>query len=204
MNLRNLGEGTGDAAVINGYCVSECSDGNGCHTPTCRASRGGFSPHLHHAPVPSSPSPHTRGAAHTSQDRTKAATKTVRNGGHSTCEESDQEKRSRVKCSTVAVLIDRYNNPAKQHLNKLTFSRMSMLRPRRQQHKADTMPAVTLPPPPHTIVTVGRTTPTNTGSNKENKKHRSRVHVGGGDSLPPAPGGVVAGPSRPSKPPPSA
>ncbi|XP_071517163.1 uncharacterized protein Pkn isoform X2 [Panulirus ornatus] len=116
------------------------------------------------------------------------------------------------KQGTVAVLINRYNNsPSHAHaahhqlvkpIKKLTSSRMSMLRPRRLQRQqqqqrrreeegevedstseATTMPPPTLPPPStHATVTVGRAAPQVSGNNKENKKHRSRVHVGGGDS----------------------
>lgn len=91
-----------------------------------------------------------------------------------------------VKCDkgqgTVAVLINRYNNTTQKQrqgkgqdlgqllkpTKKLTSTRMSVLKPRR--------------PAPCPDITESACT--GSGSNKENKKHRSRVQVGGGDGTP--------------------
>nr|XP_053646696.1 uncharacterized protein LOC128698495 isoform X2 [Cherax quadricarinatus] len=185
-----------DQPLINGYCNSgsQCTACNtadtGCHAPTCRLSRSGGYYRAHTAsPSHNDPQSATRGASHTSHGRT---TRSGQAGGYSTCEDSDGERgrcgrvRS-IKCNkkqgTVAVLIDRYNNPAHQHLikptKKLTSSRMSILGYRRQHKPPIT---TTQAPAPPTTLTLGRFTPSSSGSNKENKKHRSRVQVGGGDA----------------------
>ncbi|XP_047479540.1 serine/threonine-protein kinase CST20-like isoform X8 [Penaeus chinensis] len=201
----------------NSGCAVHSSQGSG--SKHSRAAAGGFSPHQHlHAQATAQqrlsahtpPSPALRGKAVSatshvpgcSPKKAGAGSGGRRHSGYSTCEDSDVEKKASpkrgrvksIKCNkkqgTVAVLINRYNNPAQQHIikpiKKLTSSRMSMLRPKKHQ-KSDskTDSRVAAPPAPSpasaATVSIGRSPATNT-SNKENQKHRSRVHVGGADT----------------------
>ncbi|XP_042873704.1 uncharacterized protein LOC122254191 isoform X2 [Penaeus japonicus] len=206
---------------FNSGCALHNSHGNG--SKHSGAAAGGFSPHQHlHAQATSQqrlsahtpPSPARRGktvsptshAPGGAPKKAGAGSGSRRHSGYSTCEDSDVEKKASpkrgrvksIKCNkkqgTVAVLINRYNNPAAQHIikpiKKLTSSRMSMLRPKKHQKgdsKTDSSVAATPAPAPApsptsaATVSIGRSPATNT-SNKENQKHRSRVHVGGADT----------------------
>ncbi|XP_050729377.1 uncharacterized protein LOC127004997 isoform X2 [Eriocheir sinensis] len=155
MNLRNLAATRVAAAADGTRCVE-----NG----------GGFSPHQHlHARTPSparpppspSPSPQRRGAG--------------RGGaGRWVCERQG---------GAVAVLINHYDTPGSSDpllrpATKLTSSRMSVLKPRpRHHHSPGPAPGPGPGPGPAPAPQVN-------GRPKENKKHKSRVHVGGGEPHP--------------------
>ncbi|CAL4170176.1 unnamed protein product, partial [Meganyctiphanes norvegica] len=192
--------------------IKKTNPRNKTNNTTNNVGSGGYSPHAHlhtqNNPNTYSPKPRPRTTKPTSQGPKIATHRSGPGRGvdrdSSTCEESDFEKKDSpkrgrvksIKCSkkkgTVAVLINRYDNPDTQvltkQIKKLTSSRMSILRPnknKRPECPVAQAPVFKVPQPPSATVIIGRGNGgQSSGSNKENKKHRSRVHLGTSEASP--------------------